>query len=71
MCSGAVLCLKASEEGIQPVQQGDGAVTGPWWGLVVRNGLNPLPQALSVSVVAETIGYPPEVLSLSLSDAAG
>ncbi len=32
--SGAVLCLKASEEGIQLVQQGDGAVTGLWWGLL-------------------------------------
>ncbi len=39
LCSGAVLCLKASKEGIQLVQQGDGAVTGLWWGLVVRNGL--------------------------------
>ncbi len=48
LCSGAVLCLKASKEGIQLVQQGDGAVTGLWWGLVVRNGLNPLPQAPSV-----------------------
>ncbi len=47
LCSGAVLCLKASKEGIQLVQQGDGAVTGLWWGLVVRNGLNPLPQAPS------------------------
>ncbi len=69
--SGAVLCLKASKEGIQLVQQGDGAVTGLWWGLVVRNGLNPLPQALSVSAVAETMGYPPGVLSLGLSDAVG
>ncbi len=40
-------------------------------GLVVRNGLNPLPQALSVSAVAETMGYPPGVLSLGLSDAVG
>ncbi len=71
LCSGAVLCLKASKEGIQLVQQGDGAVTGLWWGLVVRNGLNPLPQAPSVSAVAETMGYPPRVLSLGLSDAAG
>ncbi len=70
LCSGAVLCLKASEEGIQLVQQGDGTVTGLWWGLVARNGLNPLPQALSVSAVTETMGYPPGVLSLSLSDAA-
>ncbi len=31
-------------------------------GLVVRNGLNPLPQAPSVSAVAETMGYPPGVL---------
>ncbi len=60
-----------SKEGIQLVQQGDGAVTGLWWGLVVRNGLNPLPQAPSVSAVTETMGYPPGVLSLSLSDAAG
>ncbi len=51
LCSGAVLCLKASKEGIQLVQQGDGAVTGLWWGLVVRNGLYPLPQAPSVSAV--------------------
>ncbi len=29
--------------------------------LVVRNGLNPLPQAPSVSAVAETMGYPPGV----------
>ncbi len=50
---------------------GDGAVTGLWWGLVVRNGLNPLPQAPSVSAVAETMGYPPGVLSLGLSDGAG
>ncbi len=71
LCSGAVLCLKASKEGIQLVQQGDGAVTGLWWGLVVRNGLNPLPQAPSVSAVAETMGYPPGVLSLGLSDATG
>ncbi len=71
LCSGAVLCLKASKEGIQLVQQGDGAVTGLWWGLVVRNGLNPLPQAPSVSAVTETVGYPPGVLSLGLSDAAG
>lgn len=34
--SGAVLCLKVSEEG---VQQGDIAITGSRWGLVVRNGL--------------------------------
>ncbi len=34
LCSGAVLCLKASKEGIQLIQQGDGAVTGLWWGLV-------------------------------------
>ncbi len=67
----AVLCLKASKEGIQLVQQGDGAVTGLWWGLVVRNGLYSLPQAPSVSAVAETMGYPPGVLSLGLSDAAG
>ncbi len=67
--SGAVLCLKASEEGIQLVQQGDGAVTGLWWGLVVRNGLNPMPKTPSVSVVAETLGYLPGVLSVS--DAAG
>ncbi len=40
-------------------------------GLVVCNGLNPMPQAPSVSAVAETMGYPPGVLSLSLSDAAG
>ncbi len=52
------MCLKASKEGIQLVQQGDGVVTGLWWGLVVRNGLNPLPQASSVSAVAETMGYP-------------
>ncbi len=71
LCSGAVLCLKASKEGIQLVQQGDGAVTGLWWGLVVRNGLNPLPQAPSVSAVTEAVGYPPGVLSLGLSDAAG
>ncbi len=71
LCSGAVLCLKASKEGIQLVQQGDGAVTGLWWGLVVRNGLNPLPQAPSVPAVTETVGYPPGVLSLGLSDAAG
>ncbi len=50
---------------------GDGDVTGLWWGLVVRNGLNPLPQAPSVSAVTETVGYPPGVLSLGLSDAAG
>ncbi len=56
LCSGAVLCLKASEEGIQLVQQGDGAVTGLWWGLVVRNGLSPLPQAPSISAVAEING---------------
>ncbi len=30
-----------------------------------------LPQALSVSAVAETMGYPSRVLSLGLSDAAG
>ncbi len=59
LCSGAVLCLKASKEGIQLIQQGDGAVTGLWWGLVVRNCLNPLPKAPSVSAVAETMGYPP------------
>ncbi len=64
LCSGAVLCLKASKEGIQLVQQGDGAVTGLWWGLIVRNGLYSLPQAPSVSAVAETMGYPPGVLSL-------
>ena len=63
------MCLKASEEGVQLVQQRDVAVTGPWWGLVVRNGLYPLPQALSVSAVAESMGSPPGVLSLSLSDA--
>ncbi len=45
LCSGAVLCFKVSEEGIQLIQQGDGAVTGPRWELVVRNGLNSLPQA--------------------------
>ncbi len=71
LCSGAVLCLNASEEGIQLVQQGDGAVTGLWWELVVRNGLYPLPQAPSVYAVAETMGHPPGVLSLGLSDAAG
>ncbi len=71
LCSGAVLCLKASKEGIQLIQQGDGAVTGLWWGLIVRNGLYSLPQAPSVSAVAETMGYPPGVLSLGLSDAAG
>ncbi len=72
LCSGAVFCLKARKEGIQLVQQGDGAVTGLWWGLVVvRNGLNPLPQAPCVSAVAETMCYPPGVLSLGLSDAAG
>ncbi len=38
-------------------------------GLVVRNGLNLMPQAPSVSVVAETPGYLPGVLSVS--DAAG
>ncbi len=65
------MCLKASKEGIQLVQQRDGAVTGLWWGLVVRNGLYSLPQAPSVSAVAETMGYPPGVLSLGLSDAAG
>ncbi len=53
LCSGAVLCLKASKEGIQLVQQEDGAVTGLWWGLVVRNGLNPLPQAPSASAVTD------------------
>ncbi len=65
-----VLCLKRAKEGIQLVQQGDGAVTGLWWGLIVRNGLYPLPQAPSVSAVAETMGYPPEYCLL-LSDAAG
>ncbi len=65
------MCLKVSEEGIQLVQQGDGAVTGLWWGLVVHNGLYPLPQAPSVSAVAEKMGYPPGVLSLGLVDAAG
>ncbi len=69
LCSGAVLCLKASKEGIQLVQQGDGA--GLWWGLVVRNGMNPLPQVLSVSALAETMGYSPGVLSLGPSDATG
>ncbi len=71
LCSGAVLCLKASKEGIQLVQQGDGAVTGMCWGFVVRNGLYSLPQAPSVSAVTEAMGYPPGVLSLGLSDAAG
>ncbi len=53
LCSGAVLCLKASKEGIQLVQQGDGAVTCLWWGLVVRNGLNPLPRhRLRVSLLS-------------------
>ncbi len=66
LCSGAVLCLKASKEGIQLVQQGDGAVTGLWWGLVVRNGLYSLPQAPSVSAVTEAMGYPPGVLSLAM-----
>ncbi len=55
---------QSEREGIQLVQQVDGAVTGLWWGLVVRNGLNTLPQAPSVSAVAETMGYPPGVLSL-------
>ncbi len=50
---GAVLYLKASEEGGQLVQQGDGAVTGPRWGFVFCNGLYPLPEAHSVS--AETM----------------
>ncbi len=67
LCSGTVLCLKASKEGVQLVQQGDGAFTGLWWGLVVRNSLYPLPQAPSVSAVAEMMGYPPGVLSLGLS----
>ncbi len=40
-----------SKEGVQLVQLGYGAFTGPWWGLVVRNNLNPLPQAQSVSAV--------------------
>ncbi len=71
LCSGDVLCLKPSEESIQLIQQGDGAVTSLWWGLVVCNGLNPMPQAPSVSAVTETMGYPPGVLSLSLSDAVG
>ncbi len=71
LCSGTVLCLKTSKEGVQLVQQADGAVTGLWWGLVVRNGLYPLPQAPSVYAVAETMGYPPGVLSLGLSDATG
>uniref|UniRef100_A0A8C1FVM2 Dihydropyrimidinase like 4 n=1 Tax=Cyprinus carpio carpio TaxID=630221 RepID=A0A8C1FVM2_CYPCA len=44
---------------VQLVQQRDVAVTGPLWGLVVRNGLYPLPQAPSVSAVAELMGYPP------------
>ncbi len=65
LCSGAVLCLKASKEGIQLVQQGDGAITGLWWGLVVRNGLNPLPQAPSVSAVTEAVGYPLEYCLLA------
>ncbi len=34
-------------------------------GLIVRNGLYSLPQAPSVSAVAETMGYPPGVLSLA------
>ncbi len=41
------------------------------WRLVVRNGLYPLTQARSVFAVTETMGYPPAVLSLSLSDDTG
>ncbi len=66
----AVVQFCASKQAKKLVQQGDGAVTGPRWGLVVLNGLNPLPQVPSVSAVAETMGYPLGVLSLSLSDAA-
>ncbi len=68
---GAVLCLKASEEGGQLIQQGDGAVTGPRWGFVFCNGLYPLPEAHSVSAVAQIMSYPPGILSLSLSDVVG
>ncbi len=41
------------------------------WRLVVRNGLYPLTQAPSAFAVTETMGYPPGVLSLSLSDNTG
>ncbi len=61
---------KQAKKAFSSFSRGMGAVTGLWWGLVVRNGLYPLPQAPSVSAVAETMGYPPGVLSLGLSDAA-
>ena len=56
-----------SEEVIQLVQQRRDAVAGLWWGLVVRVGLYPL----ATGSVAEMMGYPPGVLPLGFSDAAG
>ncbi len=52
-CAVVLFCapLQASKEGIQLIQQGDGAVTGLWWGLIDRDGLYSLPQAPSVSAV--------------------
>ncbi len=70
-CAVVLFCAsKQAKKAFSSFSRG-GAVTGLWWGLVVRNGLYPLPQAPSVSAVAETMGYPPGVLSLGLSYAAG
>ncbi len=71
-CAVVLFCAsKRAKKAFSSFSRGMVLVTGLWWGLVVRNGLNPLPQAPSVSAVAETMGYPPGVLSLGLSDAAG
>ncbi len=69
LCSGTLLCLKASQRRCSARSAGNGAVTGLWWGLVVRNVLYPLPQARECPLaVAENDGlYPPGVLSLGLS----
>ncbi len=71
-CAVVLFCAsKRAKAAFSSFSRGDGAVTGLWWGLIVCNGLYSLPQAPSVSAVAETMGYPPGVLSLGLSDAAG
>ena len=63
------MCFKAAKEVVQIVQQSDVTLTGLWLGFVVRDGLNPLPQAPGVSAVTEVVSDLVAVLPFCIFDA--
>ena len=64
-CAGALLsAFKASKEVIQLTRQRRRVVAGLRTGLLVGDGLDPMPQVPGISAVVEAVGDLPRVLSV-------